>query len=68
MDIKPRIVELLKTLYDISKAYESLSREIFEELGKFERKDLHLLYQHDKDVKYLLDKYEEIYLKIQKEI
>ncbi|GEM_PF-6879974 len=68
MDIKPRVVELLKTLYDISKAYESLSREIFEELGKFERKDLHLLYQHDKDVKYLLDKYEEIYLKIQKEI
>ena len=68
MDIKPRVVELLKTLYDISKAYESLSREIFEELGKFERKDIHLLYQHDKDVKYLLDKYEEIYLKIQKEI
>ena len=68
MDIKPRVVELLKTLYDISKAYESLSREIFEELGKFERKDLHLLYQHDKDVKYLLDKYEEIYLKIQKGI
>lgn len=68
MDIKPRVVELLKTLYDISKAYESLSREIFEELGKFERKDLHLLYQHDKDVKYLLDKYEEIDLKIQKEI
>ena len=68
MDIKPRVVELLKTLYDISKAYESLSREIFEELGKFERKDLHLLYQHDKDVKYLLDKYDEIYLKIQKEI
>lgn len=68
MDIKPRVVELLKTLYDISKAYESLSREIFEELVKFERKDLHLLYQHDKDVKYLLDKYEEIYLKIQKEI
>lgn len=68
MDIKPRVVELLKTLYNISKAYESLSREIFEELGKFERKDLHLLYQHDKDVKYLLDKYEEIYLKIQKEI
>ena len=68
MDIKPRVVELLKTLYDISKAYESLSREIFEELGKFERKDLHLLYQHDKDVKYLLDKYEEIYHKIQKGI
>ena len=68
MDIKPQVVDLLTKLYDISKNYETISREIFEELGKLEKKDLHILYQHDKDVKYLLDKYEEIYLKIQKEI
>ena len=68
MDIKPRVVDLLTKLYDVSKAYETISREIFEELGELEKKDLRILYQHDKDVKYLLDKYEEIYLKIQKEI
>ena len=68
MDIKKEVVELLTTLLDVSKAYDTISREIFEELGKFEKKDLYLLYQHDKDVKYLLDKCEEIYLKIQKEI
>ena len=68
MDIKKEVVELLTTLLDVSKAYNTISREIFEKLEKLEKKDLHLLYQHDKDVKYLINKYEEIYLKIQKEI
>ena len=55
-------------LLEGSKNYELLTRNFFTKLREFEKKDLEILYAHDKDIKAVLDEYETVYKRIQEEI
>ncbi len=68
MDLKEQVINLITRLLEASKEYEKITRKVSDELARFDKKELHILYQHDKDVKAILGEYEALYLRIQEEI
>ena len=68
MDNKEEVLALLTMLLEGSKNYELLTRNFFTKLREFEKKDLEILYAHDKDIRAVLDEYEIVYKRIQEEI
>lgn len=66
--MKEQIISLLTVLLEASKEYTETSRKIYKELENFPKNELHILYQHDKDIKSILNEYETVFLKMQEEI
>ena len=68
MDKKQEVLALLTNLLEVSKNYELVTRNFFTKLKEYEKKDLEILYAHDKDIKAVLDEYEIVCKRIQEEI